>query len=113
MTISGNNNKITFKKEILNLIINGSSNKINASHRNCVLSNVVFNGSNNKIEVGPNSQNVCNIQNGNNNVIYMSNSNSNRNVRINNSHGNKIIICLILMDKTFLLILMEVILIAK
>ncbi len=88
MTISGNNNKITFKKEILNLIINGSSNKINASHRNCVLSNVVFNGSNNKIEVGQNSQNVCNIQNGTNNIIYMSNNNNNRNVRINNSQGN-------------------------
>ena len=61
LTISGNHNKITFQKEILNLIINGSNNKINASHRNCLLSNVVFNGSNNKIEVGPNSQNVCNI----------------------------------------------------
>ena len=90
MTISGNYNKITFKKEILNLIINGSNNKINANHRNCVLSNVVFNGSNNKIEVGQNSQNVCNIQNGTNNQIYMSNNNnnSNRNVRINNNQRN-------------------------
>ena len=66
------------------MIINGSSNKINASNRNCLLSNVVFNGSNNKIEVGPNSQNVCNIQNGINNVIYM--NNNNRNVRLNNNN---------------------------
>lgn len=86
MTISGNNNEIIFKKEILNLIINGSSNKIDATHRNCLLSNVVFNGSNNKIEVGPNSQNVCNIQNGRNNIIYM--NNNNRNVRINNNRNN-------------------------
>ena len=86
LTISGNNNKIIFKKEILNLIINGSYNKINATHRNCLLSNVVFNGSNNKIEVGPNSQNVCNIQNGVNNVIYMNNNNGN--IRINNQRGN-------------------------
>jgi len=88
LTISGNYNKITFKKEILNLIINGSNNKINATHRNCVLSNVVFNGSNNKIEVGPNSQNVCNIENGRNNMIYTSNgnnNNSNRNARVNNN----------------------------
>ena len=93
MTISGNNNKITFKKEILNLIINGSSNKINASHRNCVLSNVVFNGSNNKIEVGQNSQNVCNIQNGTNNIIYGSNNNNmfnfdGSNISINFNGGN-------------------------
>ena len=86
MTISGNNNEIIFKKEILNLIINGSSNKIDATHRNCLLSNVVFNGSNNKIEVGPNSQNVCNIQNGRNNIIYM--NNNNRNVIINNNRNN-------------------------
>ena len=85
LTISGSNNKIIFKKEILNLIINGSYNKINAAHRNCFLSNVVFNGSNNKIEVGPNSQNVCNIQNGRNNIIYM--NNNNRNVRINNNQN--------------------------
>ena len=65
LTISGNNNKIIFKREILNLIINGS---------------------NNKIEVGPNSQNVCNIQNGANNIIYMNNNNGN--VRINNQRGN-------------------------
>lgn len=84
LTISGNNNKITFKKEILNLIINGSHNKINATHRHCVLSNVVFNGNSNKIEVGLNSQNVCNIQNGRNNVIYC--NDNNRNVRINNSN---------------------------
>ena len=51
------------------------------------MSNVVFNGSNNKIEVGPNSQNVCNIQNGRNNLIYLNDSN-NRNVRINNSNRN-------------------------
>ena len=61
LTISGNNNKITFKKEILNLIINGSNNKINATNRNCTLSNVVFNGSHNKIEIGQNSKNVCSI----------------------------------------------------
>ena len=75
----------------MNLIINGSYNKINATHRNCSLSNVVFNGSNNKIEVGPHNQNVCNIQNGRNNVIYSSNSNnnsSNRNMRVNNSQGH-------------------------
>ena len=50
-----------------------------------------FNGSNNKIEVGPHNQNVCNIQNGRNNVIYSSNSNnnsSNRNMRVNNSQGH-------------------------
>ena len=45
----------------------------------------MFNGSNNKIEVGPNSQNVCNIQNGRNNIIYM--NNNNRNVRINNNQN--------------------------
>ena len=71
----------------MNLIINGSHNKINATHRNCLLSNVVFNGSNNKIEVGPNSQNVCNIQNGRNNVIYMNDNGNERNVRINKIHN--------------------------
>ena len=87
LNISGNNNEIIFQKEILNLIINGSNNKINATHRNCLLSNVVFNGSNNKIEIGPNSQKVCNIQNGSNNIIYM--NNNNRSVRINNrNNGN-------------------------
>ena len=45
----------------------------------------MFNGSNNKIEVGPKSQNVCNIQNGSNNIIYM--NNNNRNVRINNTNN--------------------------
>ena len=50
------------------------------------MSNVVFNGDNNKIEVGRNSENVCNIQNGRNNIIYV--NDSNRNVRINNSNRN-------------------------
>ena len=52
----------------------------------CSLSNVVFNGSNNKLEVGPHNQNVCNIQNGRNNIIYT--TDNNRNVRINNSNRN-------------------------
>ena len=67
------------------MVINGSSNKINATHRKCYLSNVVFNGSNNRIEVKPNNQNVCNIQNGMNNVIY---TNNNRNIHINNNNNN-------------------------
>ena len=75
-----------FQNEILNLIINGSSNRINATHRKCFLSNVVFNGSHNKIEVKPSNQNVCNIQNGINNSIYT--SNNNRNIRVNNSNSN-------------------------
>ena len=68
------------------MIINGSSNKINATHRKCFLSNIVFNGSNNKIEVKRNNQNIQNFQNGSNNKIYI--KRHNRNVDINNNSMN-------------------------
>ena len=74
------------QNEILNLIINGSSNKINATHRKCFLSNIAFNGSNNKIEVKRNNQNIQNIQNGSNNKIYI--KRHNRNVYLNNNSFN-------------------------
>ena len=49
------------------------------------MSNIVFNGSSNKIEVGHHNQNVCSVQNGRNNLIYI--NENNRNVRINNNNN--------------------------
>lgn len=47
---------------------------------------IKFNGSNKKIEVKYNNQNLCNIQNGINNIIYT--SNTNRNIRLSNNNNN-------------------------
>ena len=85
MIISGSLNKIVFQNEILNLIIIGSSYKINATHRKCFLSNIIFNDSNNIIEVKRNNQNIQNIQNGSYNKIYM--KRHNRNIYLNNNNS--------------------------
>ena len=81
LVMSGSLNEIIFQNEILNLIINGSSYKINATHRKCFLSNIVFNDSNNK----RNYQNIQNIQNGSYNKIYM--KRHNRNIYLNNNNS--------------------------
>ena len=81
------------KNEVANLVINGSSNQINATNKKCEISNVVFNGSDNSIEVRKN-RHINNIQNGSNNIIFTKRNNNNLilNNNNNNNSANNIII---------------------
>lgn len=87
MTINGGGNNVIFQGEVLNLVINGSSNKIQATHRKAMLTNVVFNGAKNVIRVGAHSANVCSIQNGENNRILVEDGRGGRE-RTNNNNNN-------------------------
>ena len=82
------------QNEILNLIINGSSNKINATHRKCFLSNI--DGSNNKIYIKRHNRNVYLNNNSfnnseNENIVNFDGSNISINVNGNNEQISKII----------------------
>ena len=75
MTISGDNNKVIFKRPVLNLVLNGDNNRIKAYHTKCYLCNVCFNGDDNKVEMNKMSRHCNNFENGGNNVMIIKETN--------------------------------------